>query len=59
MRWKKTLSLSNHCYLSYIISGGGHVPKYFSEIIIKFMRKPYTSGIGQTMQKKILGWKLF
>ena len=24
----------------------------FSEIIISFMQKPYTSGIGQTMQKK-------
>ena len=23
------------------------------------MQEPYTSGIGQTMQKKLLGWELF
>ena len=46
---------SNHCYLSYIISGGVTYQNNFPEIVINFMREPYTSGIGQTMQKYFLG----
>ena len=30
----------------------------FTEIIFNFMRGPYTSGIGQIMQKYFLGWEL-
>ena len=45
-------SAENHrCYLSYIISGGVTYQNNFSEIIVNSMRKPYTSGINQTMQK--------
>ena len=48
-----------HCYLNEIISGGVTYQNKFTEIIFNFMRGPYTSGIGQTMQKYFLGWELF
>ena len=42
----------NPCYLSEIFSGGVTYQNNLTEIIFNFMRGPYTSGIGQTMQKK-------
>ena len=41
----------DHFYLSEIISGGVTYQNNFTEIIINFMQEPYTSGIGQIMQK--------
>ena len=37
--------------LAKLFQGGVTYQNIFSEIIVDFMRGPYTSDIGQTMQK--------